>query len=229
MFGTEDETRSALGHDSVAGTLRGDPQVLRLLSKGMRQMPRESSTRLPPLTLPSQWLVLALVMERSSHAYEIGTRYKRRFGSFAPTAQNAVYVALDRLAERGFVTEAISTGTSNRRNRRVIYIATSAGIEAHRRWLLSSIQPTRWRTELLARIATGGALKRSELLALVNIYEQMLVASAQQIDVPPQIEEREANNVVMLRRLAAREQLAIARAQLRWVKAARVRLQGGST
>lgn len=230
MFGTKHETRSALdGRNSAIGTLPRGGQAPGLLSKGLTKIPREAATRIPPLTLPSQWLVLALVIERSSHAYEIGTHYKQHFDSFAPMAPNAVYAALDRLVERDFVAGSSSAITSSpRRNRRVIYTATSAGTAAHRRWLSSSIKPTRWRTELLARLATAGALKRSELLALISIYEQLLIASAQQIDLPRRIEDQEADNVVLVRRLVAHEQLAIARAQLHWIKAARARLQDRS-
>ncbi len=46
---------------------------------------------------PAVWLVLALVIEQSSHGYEISQRYQRRFGSFVSMSVPRVYAALDRL------------------------------------------------------------------------------------------------------------------------------------
>lgn len=180
-----------------------------------------------PIILASQWLVLALVIERPSHAYEIGIRYERRFGSFAPTAQNAAYKALDRLSEHGLVTSSIAVrapGGRGAHGMHTIYKASPAGIQEHRRWLVASIRPRHWRTELLAKIATGAVLGRGGLLTLVGLYEQMTVAHGQQIVAPPQDESVEGL-VALIRELIAQEQRAIIAAQLDWAKDARDQLQ----
>jgi DNA-binding PadR family transcriptional regulator len=182
-------------------------------------MSRDSPAEPRPLSV-SHWLVLALVMERSSHAYEIGDRYRRRFGSFAPTAPNAVYGTCDRLFDRGFIAESLVAQHPRRRGRRVIYRATPEGILAHRRWLLSSIKPAFWRVELLARIGTSSALRRSELLALLSLYEQMIRQHNRGIYAPQPLAAQEDP-----RQLIAYEQLATTTAQLNWVKTTRARLQ----
>jgi DNA-binding PadR family transcriptional regulator len=181
-----------------------------------------------PITLPSRWLVLALVIERPSHAYEIGARYKRQFGSFAPMDSNGVYGALDRLVEHALVIPTVAgpLGGRGTHSRRVVYEPTHAGPAAHKRWLLSSVRKRHWRPELLARIATGAVLTPSELLALINLYEQLTVVHSQQIPPPPQTHSDELDGLaILVRQLVAEEQNAVISAQLNWVKKVRDRLQ----
>lgn len=49
---------------------------------------RRSGDDTPVVSLVS-WLVLALVIEKASYGYEIGARYRRRFGFFLP--RNKLY------------------------------------------------------------------------------------------------------------------------------------------
>lgn len=195
--------------------------AIRLLLTGLMRVTHEPSAQRSP-ALPAHWLVLALVIERPGHAYELGARYQRHFASFAPTAPNAVYKTLDRLSEHNLVTSAPATHVQSRRSIRVIYEATQAAVEAHRRWLLSEIRPRHWREELLARLATGRNLRRGELLTLIDLYEQMTAEHSQQIDKPPSATDEETDSSgALVRQLVAQEQDAINSVQLAWVEQAK--------
>lgn len=195
--------------------------AIRLLLTGLLRVTHEPSAQ-RSLALPAHWLVLALVIERPSYAYELGTRYERHFASFAPTAPNAVYKSLDRLCDHNLVTSAPEMHAQGRRSIRVVYKATQAGVEAHRHWLLSEIRPRHWREELLARIATGTTLRRGELLTLVDLYEHMTADHSQQIDKPPSTTDEQADSLsALIRQLVAQEQDAINSAQLAWVEQAK--------
>lgn len=217
------------GHERDAAVIATRPlpkgrDAIRLLLTGLIRVPQEPSARLP-LTRVSHWLVLSLVIERASHAYGIGARYAQRFGSFAPTATNAVYQTLNRLSEHNFVASSPETHV-RRRPVRVIYKATQAGVEARRRWHLSSIYSRDWRTDLLARIATGTTLSRDELLTLIRLYEQMTLEHIQQIYKPPIATDEDADSpAVLIGQLLAEEQAAIASAQLAWAENAKGQAQ----
>lgn len=212
-------------------TLPKGRRAVRLLSKCLMRGTSDSA-RDPRLKLPAHWLILWLVIERASHAYEIGARYERRFGSFAPTPHNSVYKTLDRLYDLGFVYASPATASPLRgpRSLRTIYTATPEGVEAHSQWRLSKIRPRHWRVELLARLATAAGLKRTELLTLIGLYEQMAIDHGEQIEparasAPRAPAPSSGALSQVIGQLVYSEQRAITNAQLAWVRAAREQLQ----
>lgn len=173
--------------------------------------------------LPSQWLALALVIEKSSHAYELGTRYEQRFASFAPTGPSAIYKSLERLRRHDFVTSAPRNGGG--RSAQAVYTATLDGTDAHRQWLVSRVRPQYWRVEMLARIATGATLGRDGLLKLIDKYEKMASAHEETIEALPAGAGSDRQLRLLVRRLVAQEQKAITTVQLDWAKHASQQLR----
>jgi DNA-binding PadR family transcriptional regulator len=123
----------------------------------------------------SVWLVLALVIEQSSHGYELSQRYQRRFGAFLPMSVPRVYGALDRLREGGMI-ELISPkgGKSAPRQHmmRRSYRVTDAGVEAYRRWVAERMRDDPQRPALLGRITSAGLLGIDGVLDVIDRYQR---------------------------------------------------------
>jgi DNA-binding PadR family transcriptional regulator len=82
-----------------------------------------------------QWLLLALVIEQPSHAYEVGKRYQARFESILPRSLSRVYDALKRLEARGMIEPApVEITRPQHATRARTCRATDAGRTAYRRW-----------------------------------------------------------------------------------------------
>jgi len=121
---------------------------------------------------PSLWLMLALIIEQPCSGSDLIARYRKRFGLLAPRGLGD-FSTIRRLEHLAYI-EALPPGSPSRppdtREASMCFTATPTGIAAHRRWLSCPIDEQRWRTELLARIATGGSLDPQHLLDLIERY-----------------------------------------------------------
>jgi DNA-binding PadR family transcriptional regulator len=186
---------------------------------------RRRSLRDLPVIAASQWLVLALVMEKPSYGYEIGERYERRFGTFLPAGRTATYGALDRLDQAGLIESLVSppAPAPGVRRVRVSYRPTGDASAAHAAWLASPCNAERWHNEMLARIVTAHLQGPSALREQLDRYAHYAELHKQRID--ERIAERSAGEQQSLQSLSnlmlLREQQTAVAAQLDWVKRAR--------
>jgi DNA-binding PadR family transcriptional regulator len=119
-------------------------------------------------------MVLALVLEKPSHGYEIHRRYEWRFGGFLPTSRPSVYAILDRLRSAGMIESIVlePTGSSRKQHElRRSYRATRKGAQAFRGWVAERMSEDQERLELLARIASVGFLGLDAVLSVLDRYE----------------------------------------------------------
>ncbi len=178
-----------------------------------------------PIVSTVIWLMLALVIEKPSYGYEIGSRYDRRFGSFWPTGKSSIYGSLDRLEQAGLVKplplKPVPTGSPRRT--RISYRPTSDAIPTHKRWLSSPIAEERWHHELLARIGTAHLHGVAAVLDLLDTYAHHTERHKQRIE--QLMAERSAGGQQSLQALSAilvlREQYGAAAAHIDWVRRAR--------
>ncbi len=136
------------------------------------------------------WLVLALLIERPSHGYELSQRYDERFGSFAALSVPRVYAALDRLREAGMIEPMpLETGKSVPKQHlmRRSYRATATGAASYRNWVAERMHDDPQRPQLLARIASAGWLGLDGVLDVIDRYERACVEELQAL---PAAEER---------------------------------------
>lgn len=188
-------------------------------------MPHAQPVEGVPITRPTHWLVLGLVIEQPAHGYEIITRYDRRIGPYLPMSRASVYSALDRLTEHGLAVPYTPVVT-DLREMRVTYQATAVGLAAYKKWLLSPTHPRHWREELLGRLTTGGILGHDGLLKLIDLYEQAVATHARHVGAQDSNAVSDNDNAACLAcLLAVQEQAQVASAQLAWAQAARRRLQ----
>lgn len=121
------------------------------------------------------WLVLALVIQRPSHGYEIEQRYDSRFGSFLPLTTSRVYGALARLSDASLIERIAlrAEGRSRKQHRlRQSYRATRAGVQAYRQWAAEQMLDDPRRVEMLSRIASVGLLGADAVVDVIDRYEQ---------------------------------------------------------
>lgn len=124
---------------------------------------------------PVTWLVLALLIERPSHGYEVSQRYDERFGSFAALSVPRIYAAIDRLRDAGMIEPIVldpAKATRKQHLMRRSYRATAAGAQAYRRWVAERMRDDPQRPQLLARIASVGWLGLEAVLEVIDRYDR---------------------------------------------------------
>jgi DNA-binding PadR family transcriptional regulator len=171
------------------------------------------------------WLVLALLIERPSHGYEISQRYEQRFGSFAPHTPPRIYAALDRLHKAGMIepTTIKPENPSGRQHlMRRSYMATPAGAEAYRSWLAERLRDDPQRPQLLARIASAGWLDLDSVIEVIDQYERSCLEALRTL--PTANEELEVGNASLeqlTQHLLTDQQRRELRARHDWARYAR--------
>lgn len=131
---------------------------------------------------PVGWLVLALLIERPSHGYELSQRYDERFGSFAALSVPRIYAALDRLRDSKMIEPIVLDTTKPMPRQHLMrrsYRATSAGAQAYRAWVAERLRDDPQRPQLLARIAASGGLGLDGVLDVIDRYERACVEELQ--------------------------------------------------
>jgi DNA-binding PadR family transcriptional regulator len=170
------------------------------------------------------WAVLGLVIEKPSYGYELGQRFDRRYDGLLAAGMSHIYAALDRLQRDGLVEPlALAPREQARRQPRVRYRATSAGVHAHREWLVSVLHDNGLSTQVLGRMAAGVTCDVDAVRRMLDDFEALCVAeaSAAALAASP----AEARSVPELVAALVREQRGgAARGQLEWLASARAQL-----
>jgi DNA-binding PadR family transcriptional regulator len=136
---------------------------------------------------PAYWLILGLVIEESSHGYEISRRYKARFSEVVPLTVPRVYAALDRLREDGLIeplTLEESPGVPKQHLMRRSYQVSGQGADAYRDWLVEQLREDPMRTQLLARIISVSGMGVDGMLAVVDRYAQVCLEELRALPAP---------------------------------------------
>jgi DNA-binding PadR family transcriptional regulator len=138
--------------------------------------------------LTAYWLILGLVIEESSHGYEISQRYETRFSEVAPLTIPRVYAALDRLRDDGLIEPLELDQTAEVPTRRHLmrrsYRATSDGIQAYRGWLVDQLRDDPLRARLLERILSVSNIGASAVLEVIDRYAQVCLEQLRELPAP---------------------------------------------
>lgn len=175
----------------------------------------------------SAWLVLALVIERPSHGYELHQRYELRFGGLSPKSKPSVYLLLGRLEEGGMIEPIVieSLGGARRQHdSRRSYRATPNGARAFRRWVAERMRDDPDRLELLARIASICFLGTDAVLDVIDHYENHCV---QEMKSLPAADPQDTHCGVaqLVESLVVDQRRREVRARIDWAVHARLALQ----
>lgn len=173
---------------------------------------------------PHLWFVMGLVIERSSHGYEIVQRYDARFGWLLPISSASVYEALKRLRHAGLLEEVPEEGPvhdARSRGRRRLR-ATRAGAEAYRGWLAGQMRDNPQRFALLGRLDSTTVLGVRGAIDVLERFESECIRELKDL---PLLDERvsagECDAAELARWLAVDHQRRALRADLDWAADAR--------
>lgn len=120
------------------------------------------------------WLVLALILERPSHGYEIYQRYELRFGGLLSTSKSSLYGILPRLETGGMIESIVIEpvgGAGRQHESRRSYRATRMGAQAFRVWMVERMGDDPGRLQMLVRIASVCFLGVDAVLGVIDRYE----------------------------------------------------------
>lgn len=171
--------------------------------------------------------ILGLVIERPGYGYQLAQRLEERFGSSA-FAPSGVYSALDQLSRDGLVRVAreageAGPGPARRAAPRMIYEATSEGIEHFEAWMLGSSPTPPLRDELHMKIALCRPRNIPRLIDMV--YGQKLACAARLRDLERLAATQAAGHPDewsrRMRVLATETEIASWRARIEWLQSAR--------
>jgi DNA-binding PadR family transcriptional regulator len=175
--------------------------------------------------MSAKYAVLGLVIERPGYGYQLAQRLEERFGSssFAPSG---VYSALDQLSRDEFVRAAgeLGPGPARRSAPRMIYEATSRGVEHFEAWILGSSPTPPLRDELHMKIALCRPRNLPRLIDLV--YGQELACIGRLRDLrQSSASDDEAHDLQDWTRLmgvlAKEAEIALWKARIEWLQSAR--------
>ena len=169
------------------------------------------------------FVVLVLLCEKPSYAYEVATRFVARYGDFFRSRHQNIYTAFDRLGAQGLI-EPVPVDTlesrprSSERQPKVIYRVTAKGEELVRAWLRSPLPIRDARREVLIRMRSLDPHDCDGTLRLLERLEETIPsdpASGPSESRPPRgiveelLREREELGIEELRRwiAAAREKV----------------------
>ena len=151
-------------------------------------MGEHQPSRTRNLTSPVSWTVLGLIIERPSYGYELAQRLKRQYKDVVRlSGPGHVYAALDSLENAGFIepvnpAERQPARRKRRRQPKVEYQATDAGIRAFRTWIAQQMHDDSQHAELLQKIASAPGIAGSNsvevIRGLVAHYENLCVTEA---------------------------------------------------
>ncbi len=178
--------------------------------------------------LSAKYAVLGLVIERPGYGYQLAQRLEERFGSssFAPSG---VYSALDQLSRDEFVRAAgeMGPGPARRAAPRMIYEATSEGVDHFESWMLGSSPAPPLRDELHMKIALCRPRNLPRLIDMV--YGQELACLGRLRDLKdatePAISADRQEWSKLMRVLSRDAEIASWKARIEWLQHARELLE----
>jgi DNA-binding PadR family transcriptional regulator len=173
------------------------------------------------------WTVLGLVIDRPSYGYELAQRFERVYEDVLPISSvSHVYTALDMLEAKGLIEETPGKGaprarSGRRRQPKVHYRETSAGVRYYEEWLLAQTRDSQRRSQLFVRQLAvydpDGALR------VLERYEQECLREAARLSVDPG--GGSPGEPLLVARLAHEESRLAVEARLAWIEYARRELK----
>jgi DNA-binding PadR family transcriptional regulator len=188
----------------------------------------EAPTRAATGTLPlAAWLVLALVVEKPSHGYELYQRYERRFAGLLPKSRSSIYEILPRLRADGMIEPIViepDCPAGRQYESRNSYRATRIGAQAFRGWVAEWMVDDSGRQQVLARIASVYFLGVDLLLGVIDHYERECMREMKALPVSD-LEDEHCGVAELVESLVVDQRRREVRARIDWATHARRVLQ----
>jgi DNA-binding PadR family transcriptional regulator len=157
--------------------------------------------------------VLGLLVERRGYGYDLAQRLERRVGPGWQLNPNTIYVALDRLEEKGLVRRAVGEGgepvvkaRTKRGAPRVMYEVTNKGVDEFESWMAEPSRRAPFRQELHLKLALSQPKHLPRLIEITYEQERACLARLEEYagalrfeELARRVEPWEAISAVMVR------------------------------
>jgi DNA-binding PadR family transcriptional regulator len=179
---------------------------------------------------PVNWALLGLVMDRPSYGYELVQRFERVYKDvLSVSSPSHIYKALDMLESKGLIEEPTEKGAvrpeyGHRRQPKVHYRATTAGVVHYEEWLLAQTRENRRRSQLFVRQLA--VYDPDAALRVLEQYEQQCLKDIARISVAPGRSSEGGPRLV--ERLACEENRLALEARLAWIQYAHRELEAAA-
>jgi DNA-binding PadR family transcriptional regulator len=171
-----------------------------------------------PVAMHSQisWTLLGLIIERSSHGYELLKRFERIYGDKLRLASNShAYSALKALERHGLI-ETVPGSDSGRQQAK--YRASAAGLAAYHEWMRGQVAEDRRRHHVFLLQMTALHRDPEKALAILADYEKSCLSDDADGALPA---PGHAGALALQARLIAEEKRVTAGARVQWARYAR--------
>jgi DNA-binding PadR family transcriptional regulator len=141
---------------------------------------------------PLRAAVISVLLEGPGYGYEIANRLKKRLGPSWRIYAKHLYTVLKELEKAELVRSEETPGNPNARRRaskndRMVYFPTPAAFEARNEWMAAPASMTLVRADIQAHLAFAREEEAPTILALLDRYEEDLIAELEAnaaVDVP---------------------------------------------
>lgn len=134
-----------------------------------------------------KYAVLGLLVQRRGYGYDLVQRFEEQVGSAWQLNAGAIYVALDKLEQEGLARPLASEDDVRPVRRRtvrgaprVIYEATTAGVERFDQWMAHGSSMSPMREELHLKLALSQPRNLPRLIELTREQEQACLERLEQ-------------------------------------------------
>jgi len=174
-------------------------------------------------------MVLGLLIERPSYGYELHARSRRRFGNLIAFGTTQAYQAINTLLGQSMIEafEPPESAPSQRRKRqfRIYYRVTAAGVQAFKAWLAQPVQEDSRNAELLIRLGSAGVIGAQALHQVVKDYQAQCNRRAKELDDEDEREPSRRRALAAAIEIIAAEQRLEIETQQRWCELALRRIE----
>jgi DNA-binding PadR family transcriptional regulator len=173
------------------------------------------------------WALLGLVIDRPSYAYELAQRFQRVYEDVLSISSDShIYQALDMLESKGLIEETPGKGaprpaSGRRRQPKVHYRATTAGVVHYEECLLAQTRDNRRHSQLFVRQLA--VYDPDASLRVLEHYERECLKEAARTSVAPG--GGSSGDRPLVERLACEENRLAVEARLAWIAYARRELK----
>ncbi|MGH2880141.1 MAG: PadR family transcriptional regulator [Solirubrobacteraceae bacterium] len=167
--------------------------------------------------------VLAAVIEKPGHGWDVARRAKRRLGPSWPVESKNIYGYVERLERDGLIRSQTEPSDGQYPKLKVYY-ATEEGEEARRRWRMTPLEQAVITTDLDVRLTFSDEEDIPELLDRLGERYERVLEEIEEIEITEasHVSDRHRARVINMHRSSVEMRL---RAELEWLERTKQELE----
>jgi DNA-binding PadR family transcriptional regulator len=159
-------------------------------------------------------VVLAALLERPAHGYDLTNRLNRRMGPMLQADTRRVYEVLEQLEKEGLATSVQEQAAAAPHRRRRVFSLTELGRSTHSAWLRERQPLPLGGADIHALVAFSDPAEAPQLLEKLEEYELDCMEMQERVIAEDLERASWRSRMILVTRAAVCEQL---QAELRWI------------